>query len=64
MPKEKTTRKGGKERVQRRKKGKLFFISLGAIDASMVFEPMLTTNRPQRAQAWSFRLHVLRQRQP
>ena len=34
MPKEKTTRKGGKERVQRRKKGKLLSISSGAIDAS------------------------------
>lgn len=57
MPKEKTTRKGGKERVQRRKKGKL---TPGAtLDLALTFRA-----RPQRPQAWPLGLHVLRQRQP
>lgn len=64
MPKEKsTTRKGGKERVVRRKKGRLLIIHPGAIDASTLM-PVLTPTRPQRPQAWTVRLHVLRQRHP
>jgi hypothetical protein len=56
MPKtEKVTRgKGKKADAGKKKKGK--------VTCNNPRVPLLTYCRPQRAQAWSLRLHVLRQR--
>lgn len=64
MPKEATTKRGKTGKVEKRKskKGKLKLLLLALREDYIEHVADLPLIRPQRTQAWSVSLHVLRER--